>query len=118
MKKTKQAIAEAFLMFALIVAACLIAVSASGCGHNILAYSSGKYLNLGVDPGTNKLGIQYVNGEQVTVVEKDNAKLTVETKDTLDADGKKTTRISKIVYEIGEQVTGTDVDFAREEKKK
>ena len=117
MKKTKKVIAEAILMLALIVAACLIAVSTAGCGHNVLAYSSGKYLNFGVDPGTNKLGIQYVNGEQVTVVEKDNAKLTVETKDTLDADGKKTTRISKIVYEIGEQVTGADVDLEEVKQK-
>jgi Holliday junction resolvasome RuvABC endonuclease subunit len=88
-----------------------VAIMLSGCGHNVLSYSTGKYLNLGIDPGTNKLGIQYINGEQVTVVEKDNAKLSVETKDTLDTDGKKTTRISKIVYEIGEQTTGADVDL-------
>ena len=62
---TRKVIAEGLMMLALIVAACLIAVSTAGCGHNVLAYSSGKYLNLGVDPGTNKMGIQYVNGEQV-----------------------------------------------------
>lgn len=83
----------------------------SGCGHNVLAFSKGKYLNLGVDPGTNKLGVQYVNGEQLTVVEKDNTKLTVELTDTLDADGKKTTSVSKIIYEIGEQATGADVEL-------
>ena len=94
----------------------LIFLICTGCGHNVLSYSTGKYLNLGVDPGTNKLGIQYVNGEQVTVVEKDNAKLTVETKDNLDADGKKTTRVSKIIYEIGEQITGADVDLKKVEK--
>lgn len=83
-----------------------------GCGHNVLTFSQGKYLNLGIDPGTNKVGVQYVNGEQVTVVEKDNAVLTVELSDTLDADGKKTTAITKITYEIREQVTGADVELA------
>ena len=85
----------------------------SGCGHNILTFSQGKYLNIGVDPGTNKAGVQYVNGEQITVVEKDNTKLTVELRDTLDSEGKKTTSISKITYEIGEQVTGADVDLKK-----
>jgi hypothetical protein len=88
----------------------------TGCGHNVLTFSSGKYLNLGVDPGTNKMGVQYVNGEQITVVEKDNATLTVEMKDTLDADGKKTSKVSKITYEIKEQVTGSDVELAKVKK--
>lgn len=83
----------------------------TGCGHNVLTFSSGKYLNFGVDPGTNKMGVQYVNGEQITVVEKDNATLTVEMKDTLDNDGKRTQKVSKITYEIKEQITGSDVDM-------
>lgn len=98
-------------IFLLSLVGALIVTALTGCGHNVLAYSTGKYLNLGVDPTTNKMGVQYIDGEQVSVVERDNAKLSVETKDTLDADGKKTTRISKIVYEIGEQVTGADVDL-------
>lgn len=84
----------------------------TGCGHNVLTFSSGKYLNFGVDPSTNKMGVQYVNGEQITVVEKDNATLTVEMKDTLDADGKRTQKVSKITYVIKEQITGSDVDLA------
>ena len=98
-------------MTVFIFAAFTLMVVCSGCGHNVLAYSQGKYLNVGLDPNTGKTGLQYVSGEQVTVVEKDNAKLTVETRDTLDADGKATTRISKIIYEIGEQVTGSDVEL-------
>lgn len=116
MKKTKKVIAEAILMLALIVAACLIAVSTAGCGHNIFTYTSGKDFNLGVDPNTGKLGVQYINADQITVVEKDNATLTVEMKDALDADGKKTTRVSKIIYEIKEQTTGADVDLKKAEK--
>ena len=68
-------------------------------------------MNLGVDPNTQKAGVQYIDGEQITVVEKDNAVLTVELKDDLDADGKKTSKVSKIVYEIKEQITGADVEM-------
>lgn len=99
------------------VIALALAALVTGCGHNVLAYSSGKYLNLGYDPGTSKLGIQYVDGEQVTTVEKDNAKLTVEMSDTLDINGKATTKIAKITYEIKEQVTGADVELAEINKK-
>ena len=89
----------------------------TGCGHNVLTFSSGKYLNVGYDPGTSKLGIQYVDGEQITTVEKDNSKLTVEMSDTLDANGKVTTKIAKISYEIKEQITGSDVEMETAKKK-
>lgn len=88
----------------------------TGCGHNVLTFSSGKFLNLGVDPNTGKTGVQYVDGEQVTVVEKDNATLTVEIEDALDADGKTTRKVSKITYEIKEQVTGADVELEQVKK--
>lgn len=97
---------------AIIICAVALALCAAGCGHNVLTYSSGKYLNFGIDPNTNTAGVQYVNGEQITVVEKDNAVLTVETKDVLDNDGKRTSKVSKITYEIKEQVTGADVELA------
>lgn len=96
----------------IVISAVALAIMVSGCGHNVLAFSSGKFLNLGVDPNTGKMGVQYVDGEQVTVVERDNAVLTVEMKDGLDATGKKTTKVSKITYEIKEQVTGSDVELA------
>lgn len=99
-------------MKTIILAACVV-LACSGCGHNALVFSSGKYLNFGIDPNTGKSGVQYVNGDQLTVVEKDNTKLTVELTDTLDADGKKTTRISKIVYEIKDQTTGYEVELEK-----
>lgn len=103
--------------FFLLIVALFVCAFLCGCGHNALVFSSGKYLNLGIDPNTGKSGVQYVNGDQLTVVEKDNAKLTVELQDALDADGKKTTRISKIVYEIKDQTTGYDVDLAKVNKR-
>lgn len=84
----------------------LIPILLTGCGHNVLTYSTGKYANVGIDPNTQKAGVQYVDGEQITCVERDNAKLTVEIKDSLSADGSKTSKISKIIYEIGDQSTG------------
>lgn len=101
----------------MITMALFIVCALTGCGHNVLTFSSGKYLNFGVDPNTGKMGVQYVNGEQITVVEKDNAVLTVEMKDVLEADGKKTSKVSKITYEIKEQVTGSDVELEQVKKK-
>lgn len=85
----------------------------TGCGHNVLTFSSGKFINIGVDPNTGKTGVQYINGEMVTVVEKDNATLKVDIEDSIDADGKVTRKVSKITYEIKEQVTGSDVDMKK-----
>jgi hypothetical protein len=85
----------------------------TGCGHNVLTFSSGKFLNIGVDPNTGKTGVQYINGEMVTVVEKDNATLKVDIEDSIDANGKVTRKVSKITYEIKEQVTGSDVDMKK-----
>ena len=87
------------------------AVLLSGCGHNVLTYTTGKRLNVGINPQTQEAGFQYLDAEQITVVEKDNAKLTVELSSALDENGKKTSRVSKIIYEIKEQITGADVEL-------
>ena len=87
----------------------------SGCGHNILSYTSGKRLNVGINPQTQETGFQYLDAEQITVVEKDNAKLTVELSSGLDDSGKKSSRISKIIYEIKEQTTKADVKLKEAE---
>ena len=92
----------------LIVFAALVGIAiiiCSGCGHNVLTYTTGKRLNVGVNPQTQEAGFQYLDAEQITVVEKDNAMLTVELSSGLDDSGKKTSRVSKIIYEIKEQVT-------------
>lgn len=88
----------------------------SGCGHNALVFSSGTYANVGFDPNTNKAGVQYIDGEQLTLVEKDNAKITVELTDSVDETGKSISKISKIVYEVKEQVTQADVNLAEVKK--
>ena len=88
----------------------------SGCGHNLLTIQDGSYLNIGYDPNTSKLGVQYVDGNLITCVEKDNNKLQVEKENVLDANGKITSKKTKIVYEIKEQITGSDADMEKVKK--
>lgn len=90
--------------------ALILLTLASGCGHNLLTIQDGNYLNIGYDPNTSKVGIQYIDGNLITCVEKDNNKLEVERENTLDANGKITSKKVKITYEIKEQITGSDVD--------
>lgn len=97
----------------LLFAICLLL---SGCGHNILTIQDGTYLNVGYDPNSSKLGIQYVDGNLITCVEKDNNKLEIERENTLDANGKITAKKTKIVYTIKEQITKSDADMAKAKK--
>lgn len=90
--------------------ALILLILASGCGHNLLTVQDGNYLNFGYDPNTQKIGLQYVDGNLITCVEKDNNKLQIERENTLDANGKITSKKVKITYEIKEQITGSDVD--------
>lgn len=99
------------ILFSLILI-CLL----SGCGHNILTVSEGTFLNIGYDPNNSKVGVQYVDGSQITVVEKDNATLEVEKENVLDASGKITSKKYKIKYEIEEQITGSDTDMEKAKK--
>lgn len=92
------------ILFSLILI-CLL----SGCGHNLLTIQDGSYLNVGYDPNTSKVGVQFIDGHLITCVEKDNNKLEVERESTLDANGKVTAKKTKITYEINEQITGSDI---------
>lgn len=86
-----------------------------GCGHNVFSYMNGKYANVGYDPQTQKLGIQYGNGDVVNVVEKDNAEFKMEVTDTFDVNGRVTSKTTKITYKIEEQATQADVDLKKAE---
>lgn len=78
----------------------------AGCGHNVMSFAQGKYINFGYDPNNSKIGLQYVNGSQITIVNRQNTKLTVQMEDGLDGSGKNTRKVSKIIYEIGDQKNG------------
>lgn len=118
MKKTKQAIAEGFLVFAIIVVACLIAVGASGCGHNAINYVNGDMTDIGITAtpeGIPVLGLKRVSGENMTMVVKDNTLVNVSLTngasvgDSQNGTGK-TNRVSGILMYTGDQTTGYDVD--------
>lgn len=86
-----------------------------GCSHNVGMAINGKFINLGYDPETNKVGIQYYDGVIVTGMARENseAQLVYETttggENGVNAKGSTT---SKMVYtnKIGRQVTGYYVD--------
>lgn len=40
----------------------------TSCGHNGLMFTTGQYGNLGYDPSTNRMGIVYINGQQVSML--------------------------------------------------
>lgn len=102
-------------MFKILCAFCLI-IFLSGCGHNLLTIQDGTYLNVGYDPNSSKLGIQYVDGNLITCVEKDNNKLVVERENTLDVNGKITAKKVKVTYTIKEQITGSDIKHEKAKK--
>lgn len=78
----------------------------TGCGHNILTVQEGTYLNLGFNSNTNDLGIQYTDGSNITIINRENTKLEIEMTDALDGEGKAVRKVSKIVYEIKNQKNG------------
>lgn len=43
-------------------------IGLAGCGHNVLSVQQGEYLNLGYDPNNSKIGIQYIDGDSITIV--------------------------------------------------
>jgi hypothetical protein len=111
MKDSIRMAKKSSVYFGIFCLALVILLLISGCGHNVLTYTTGKRLNIGFNPQTSETGVQYLDAEQISVIEKDNAKLTVEMEDALDADGKVTRKVSKIIYEIKEQITGADVEL-------
>lgn len=115
-KEFKEACTVIFHLIVFAVLFCVVLLLLTGCGHNVMSFSSGKYLNIGIDPNTQKLGVQYINGEHITVVDRENCKIEVEMKDSMDADGKKTSSVHKIIYTIGSQTNGYTVEL--EEVKK
>lgn len=84
-----------------------------GCGHNIMTITEGEYLNLGYDPNNSKVGVQYADGTQINVINKDNTKVSIEHTDSLDLDGRVTAKTTKVTYEIKEQVTDADVELEK-----
>lgn len=98
---------------ALILAA--IALVCAGCSHNIGTAFNGKLINLGYDPETNKVGIQYYDGTLVTGLSRENSESSMTYKTTTGGENGVTAKgqtTSEMVYtsKIGKQCTGYLVD--------
>jgi hypothetical protein len=93
-----------------------------GCGHNVMSYQKGQAVNVGYDPSTNKAGIQWLNGESIVVVNRENTYFEADLNQTTDAavpgssGGAEANsgNISKIKYSTGIQINGYTTDLAKE----
>lgn len=126
-EETKDNFLKAFsVLFHLIVIAtmlCGIIALLTGCGHNGFVFSSGQYANVGYDPQGNRLGIVYINGQQISMLNRENTSLEIELKDGVDGEGKAIQSIHKIKYTVGKQNNGYTVELeklkqGKEEKSK
>lgn len=97
----------------------LICLMLAGCSHNGIVYHSGTYANLGLSPKTYDIGVQYFDGEFISVGSRENSSVEItykKDKNTLDFENAKSEKagIEKIKYTIGPQITGYLVDLAKE----
>ncbi len=91
----------------------------AGCSHNALVYHNGIYTNIGLSPKTYDIGVQYFDGEFISVGSRENSSVEItykKDKNTLDFENAKSEKagIEKIKYTIGPQITGYLVDLAKE----
>ena len=100
------------LMF--LAAAGLIAIVA-GCGHSVGSGFSGKMINVGYDPETNKAGIQYWNGTFGFAGSRENTSVEVTKEDSDNSGASATSTVTatgKFVFKskTGRQINGRTVE--------
>ena len=108
MKKAWEAVSVVIILLMLAVAIC-------GCSHNVGTGFHGQLINVGYDPETNKVGIQYYNGCLVTGVARENSESSMIFKTTSGGEtgtNAKGTTTSEMTYtnKVGRQITGYYVD--------
>lgn len=114
-KQHSDAIAAFVGVILLLVFALALAAVCGGCSHNAGMAINGKFINLGYDPETNKVGIQYYDGVVVTGIARENSEsaLTYTTttggENVVNAKGQTTSEM-KYTQKIGKQITGYYVD--------
>lgn len=96
-----------------------ICLMLAGCSHNALVYHNGIYTNIGFSPKTYDIGVQYFDGEFISVGSRENSSVEItykKDKNTLDFENAKSEKagVEKIKYTIGPQITGYLVDLAKE----
>ena len=93
----------------------MLAVALCGCSHNVGTGFNGQLINVGYDPETNKVGIQYYNGCLVTGIARENSESSMVFKTTSGGEtgaNAKGTTTSEMTYtnKVGRQITGYYVD--------
>ena len=88
------------------------------CSHNVGMAINGKFINLGYDPETNKVGIQYYDGVIVTGMARENSEAQLVYETTTGGENGVSTKgstTSKMTYtnKIGKQCTGYLVDAVK-----
>ena len=102
-----------------IIFATILCFFIAGCSHNGIVYYNGTYTNVGFSPKTYDVGIQYYDGESISVGSRENTLVEIDyKKDNTDVNLKDKnltiSRISKVKYSVGAQITGYLVDLAKE----
>ena len=107
-----------FYLNVIIVLLCGIMALLTGCGHNGIVFSSGQYANVGYDPQGQRLGVVYINGQQLSMLNRENTSLEIELKDGVNGEGKTIQSIHKIKYTVGKQINGYAVELEKIKKEK
>ena len=92
-----------------------LALVCAGCSHNMSTAFNGKLINLGYDPETNKVGIQYYDGVLITGVARENSETAFSYKTSTGGENGVTAKgstTSEITYtsKVKAQITGYYVD--------
>ena len=113
-KKHSDAVAAAAVVLLALVGL-FVLIACCGCSHNVGTGFNGQLINVGYDPETNKVGIQYYNGCLVTGIARENSESSMIFKTTSGGEtgtNAKGTTTSEMTYtnKVGRQITGYYVD--------
>ena len=102
-----------------ILAALIVLVLLTGCGHNTGAFTIGTRMNAGIDPQNATANISYTDGLNVVDVSRENSswEVQVDADNGVSYDSKTGTvkGVKRLRREIGPQITGRLVELAEKD---
>lgn len=117
-KHLSRATKTAFIVTAIIAAVVMMLVL-SGCGHNTGAFTIGTRVNAGLDPQNATANISYTDGLNVVDVSRENSswEVQVDADNGISYDSKTGTikGVKRLRREIGPQITGRLVELAQKD---
>lgn len=129
MKKKLRAIIDIFgatlgLLICVLMAAGIITLLLTGCGHNAIVYGDGIGLEVGFVPDQYQVAVTFRYGKILSAAVKEKAEVSLET-DTGNVGSLETSAVqtdtkvkTKLLLKTGDQVTGYVVDLAEVEAAK